>query len=343
MSSNKRNSNIELLRILSMLLIITHHYSVHGSFSFPTLTTNKIIVHMLSMGGKLGVNIFVLITGYFLVHSKYKPRKILYMWLQIEFYSVTLFLLMHIFNGAAITKVNIRTAFLPVTHQTYWFASTYIVLYLLSPYINTMIKNINKKEFERLIIICITLWCISPTFLKYATCLSNLSWFFTLYCVGAYLALYPDILKHKCSVYISLTIISFIALIGTVPLFSYLGTYHRIFAENVTYFLSGNRLLAFACSVFALIAFSKMNMPCISFINIISSATFGVYLLHDNYFIRPFLWGKIFKNNHYAASNKLIIHAFICIFITYFVCTIIELIRKMIIHTLLNSRKCKPN
>ena len=37
----KRDSNIELLRIIAILLIIMYHYSVHGgyeSFSYNTLT-----------------------------------------------------------------------------------------------------------------------------------------------------------------------------------------------------------------------------------------------------------------------------------------------------------------
>lgn len=67
-----RNSNLEILRIVSMILIIVHHYVVHGQFEWSnTITTNKILLEVLSLGGKLGVNCFVLITGYFMVQSKY--------------------------------------------------------------------------------------------------------------------------------------------------------------------------------------------------------------------------------------------------------------------------------
>lgn len=65
----QRNSSFELLRIVSMILIIAHHYSVHGGwvYDYNILSTNKLFIDLLSIGGKLGVNCFVVITGFFLV------------------------------------------------------------------------------------------------------------------------------------------------------------------------------------------------------------------------------------------------------------------------------------
>ena len=61
----KRKSNFELLRILAMLRIIGHHFSVHGDAVFATdvLTVNRLWMQCIEIGGKLGVNIFVLISG----------------------------------------------------------------------------------------------------------------------------------------------------------------------------------------------------------------------------------------------------------------------------------------
>lgn len=70
--AHSRNSNIELLRIISMFLIVVHHMSVHGFTSagrwnlqsFPSL--NQFLVQFMVIGGKIGVDIFVVITGYYL-------------------------------------------------------------------------------------------------------------------------------------------------------------------------------------------------------------------------------------------------------------------------------------
>ena len=77
-SRNKRNSNIEILRILSMLFIIAHHYAVHGfDLSAGSFTVNEVTLQILSLGGKIGVNVFVFITGYFMINSRFDAKKLL--------------------------------------------------------------------------------------------------------------------------------------------------------------------------------------------------------------------------------------------------------------------------
>ena len=69
----KRDSNFELLRIICMVLIVIHHFSVHGGYfteTQGTLPFNATLIDLFAMGGRLGVNIFVLISGYFLINSK---------------------------------------------------------------------------------------------------------------------------------------------------------------------------------------------------------------------------------------------------------------------------------
>ena len=62
---NIRKSNIELLRIVAMVIIVMHHFAIHGGFAFSseTISINRLWVQFITMGGRLGVNIFVLISG----------------------------------------------------------------------------------------------------------------------------------------------------------------------------------------------------------------------------------------------------------------------------------------
>ena len=81
----QRQSNFEFLRILAIIMIIFHHIAVHGNFSNPDVTSYLFIV-LMQMGGKIGVNIFILISGYFLIKSeKIKIKKILKLWGQMFF------------------------------------------------------------------------------------------------------------------------------------------------------------------------------------------------------------------------------------------------------------------
>ena len=80
----QRLSNFELLRIIAMILIILHHYAYHGNLiSIPNDNFNKYVAVFIIVGGKVGVNVFVLITGYFLINSKFKIKKVIQLILQV--------------------------------------------------------------------------------------------------------------------------------------------------------------------------------------------------------------------------------------------------------------------
>ena len=51
-------------------------------------------------------------------------------------------------------------------------------------------------------------------------------------------------------------------------------------------------------------AFRKMKPFYNKWINVIASATFGVYLIHDNELVRPYIWNEIFQVSlHYGKSE----------------------------------------
>lgn len=65
----------------------------------------------------------------------------------------------------------------------------------------------------------------------------------------------------------------------------------------------------------------------LKFINSISKCTFGVYLIHDNNYVRKWLWNDVFPNGSYVNSYKLVLHLIVSVVIVYVVCTAIEYIR----------------
>ena len=76
MQKNRRVSNIELLRILSIFLITMHHLVVHGSNACGYLTnysfeqgTLGIILNSFCI---IGVNVFILISGWFGIKNPIK-------------------------------------------------------------------------------------------------------------------------------------------------------------------------------------------------------------------------------------------------------------------------------
>lgn len=64
----KRNSSIELLRILSMFVILAHHFAVHNAFDYTLMDAglSRLFVQLfLESGGKVGVIVFFTITAWF--------------------------------------------------------------------------------------------------------------------------------------------------------------------------------------------------------------------------------------------------------------------------------------
>lgn len=79
MKKKQRNSNLELLRIISMFLIVLGHFAWQTNWSVNNDTSLIRLgaIHCLWIGGKLGVNLFILISGYFLINSKFKLKSFL--------------------------------------------------------------------------------------------------------------------------------------------------------------------------------------------------------------------------------------------------------------------------
>lgn len=102
LNKRQRNSSIELLRIITMIMIVFHHFAYHGNFKWDIneLTIPHFWYDYIIMGGKIGVNVFILISGYFLINNNtsiFNFKKIAKMWGEIFFYSISINILFTIF------------------------------------------------------------------------------------------------------------------------------------------------------------------------------------------------------------------------------------------------------
>lgn len=145
-----RNSNFEALRIISMLMIILHHFVVH-SYYHPIINNtnfvNDFVIFFFRSGGKLGVVLFTMITGYFMIYSRANIKKLLLLEGQVLFTSIVIFIVFVFYNNDLFTIKNVVQYFLPNINKTFWFFSGYFVLYLFMPYINNYFLLWKKTNF----------------------------------------------------------------------------------------------------------------------------------------------------------------------------------------------------
>ncbi|MGF7012209.1 surface polysaccharide O-acyltransferase-like enzyme [Lachnospiraceae bacterium PF1-22] len=328
--SKSRQSSIELLRIVAMIMIIAHHLSVHSGFDFSSepLSLNHFWILLLEMGGKIGVNIFILISGYFLITTtSLKIDKVLKLWMQIFTYSFFIFFIFLILGSTPFNLKELITNLLPITFSQWWFASTYFVLYIISPYINRLLLSLSKKEYQRLLALIILFWSFSATLWGQTFLSDNLQWFICLYIISGYLRLHWNNSLVSGAKYLIFAI--FIILLNYILTitFNFLGAKisYGSGAPGRLYSMQSLPILLIAISLF--LGFINLNIGSRPRINIISAATFGVYLIHDNNYIRPFIWQTLFKSATYSESTKLIPYSLLWIFIIFSVCTVIELCR----------------
>lgn len=346
MKEVKRQSNFELMRIVSMLFIILWHILIHGHVidncqnaalkTILQITQYVIIVH---------VNSFVVLMGFFQSKSIFKVKKVLKLIIQVIFYSVTIFLIsLKVGWINDINSVDIINSFLPsVSLYDYWFIGSYIIVYCFSDIINKFISLLDKKDYKKVLIISFLFLSLIP-FLTGQGIFNNSGYnfysFIFLYMIGGYLRRYPintsyhfKLLDNKkymliiilcfiLCIYINYTLTLFGASINNQSnVMSFIA--NRINSSNLCY--STPMVIIQTICYFELFRCLKLKNK---YINNISANVIGVYLIHDNHFIRENIYNLMgFDTKIY--SYKFIIIIISAVLSIFIVCIIFDKIRQV--------------
>ena len=327
----QRQSNIELLRIVAMLIIIGSHFSVHGGLKYSTsfLSVNRLWIQFLNMGGNIGVNVFILISGYFLINSSaLRIEKVLKLWLQIFTYSFGFYLLFLLSGQEHFSFRGLFDNAFPITTSSqYWFACNYFVLYLLSPFLNRLALGLEQKTYKHLLLLLFTIWCVIPTFLIYSWRGNNLTWFTFLYLLAGYIRIYSAGENWKCSTDFWIVFVTVVITFLTVICLDAVAI--RIPAVNgyTTYFYGKDRILILVISVFLLLGFLKLDVGSNRIINLLASTTFGVYLIHENRYFRDLLWNTVTRKASIGDKDWLLPYSLAVIILVFSACSLLEYFR----------------
>ena len=202
-SRSNRMPQFELLRVISMLLIVMLHFMSHGGVNEKLVlgTPAYFIFSLFRTLAYLGVDCFILLSGYFLCESDFRLSRIVRTALQVLFYScLGIVLAVASFHEKVGMKDLLFTLF-PISGNKYWFASAYIVMLFISPLLNNAIIHMDKKEHLTIALILLISFSIIPTILFWGKGVysdgKDLGWFITLYIIAAYVRKYPSNLKKK--------------------------------------------------------------------------------------------------------------------------------------------------
>lgn len=339
---NKRESGIELLRILMMLVIIAHHAIVNSPV-MGTINSNlagggavkNLVAMFLGWGGKTAIDVFLLITGYFQCLGTFKWRKLLNIYLLMKFYRITIYFIFLFCGVSQFSITNFLDMIFGVGHNLLsGFTTAYLVLYAVSPFLNIWIKSLSKKQLTVLISILISVFCIIPT-IFYNYNFEYFGWYITVYMIGAWLRLYSlDFMRSKkCT-----GIASLITLILSWMSIAVIWYASKIVKTRLPYywFVNGEgRPLALLTAIFLFLFFNELKNFRSDFINSVAKSTLAVLLIHaSSNTMRVWLWqavcdmGGHFEND---SIGKFVIHTLICTICVYIVCVLIDYIRRVCI------------
>ena len=334
MIRKKRKTNVELFRIFLMMMIIAHHYVVNSGitdlWNSQHITFNLLFLELIGWGGKCGINCFILITGFFMCKQKFSWMKFIKLALEIEFYSVVIYLLFVIsdYTPFSIKDFSKSILIIPLVIGKS-FVGGYIVLYLLIPFINATIAGINKKMMKQLIIILLCVYSIIPTLL-YTHLYEYIGWYITVYLIGAYLRLYsPSWMSNTKKVNIFL-LTNFLLVGISILIMNYIDARKgNTLPWDIYYFVNdSNKILAISTAVCLFVFFNHIKIGYIPFINKIALTTFGVFLIHAHSdTMRTLLWKDWLNVPSYYNNSMLWLHAITSVLIVYTICAAIDYLR----------------
>lgn len=290
-----RNSNLELYRIIVMLLIVAHHYVVNSGLIDVIRESPATVVSatMLIFGawGKTGINCFVMITGYFMCKSTFTWQKLLKLYLQITFYAVIIYGIFCVTGHESLSAFKSAFKLFPVKSVTDGFTSCFMVFFLFIPFLNIFLDKLDKRQHKYLVILLLTVYTLLPTFL-FKVSFNYVTWFIAIYFLASYIRFYGLgwRMSHKAWGYMTLFLI-LTSSASVLGLFA-LNKYGYISHWAPYYFISdSNKVLALAVSVSSFMWFKDLRIPYSRTINSIGATTFGVFLIHANSdAMRQWLW-----------------------------------------------------
>ena len=321
----QRSSNLELYRIVCMLMIVAHHYVVNsgvraeGSPMLDDPTSIKsVFLFLFGAWGKTGINCFLMITGYFMCTSKITLRKFVKLMSQIYFYKFLLYPILFIAGYETLSFVRVVKLLMPAWGINQNFTSCFIVFWLTIPFLNILVHNMNKQQHQFLLILLLVMYTFLGSIPSFNVTFNYVTWFGIIYFIASYIRIYPNPIFNHTKLWKYMTLISIFLAMLSVYLFNY------------AFVADSNKFFAVVVAVCSFLWFKNMNIRYSKIINAFGAGTFGVLLIHANSnAMRTWLWkDSVDVIGHYSLPfPQLILYSMGGVISVFVVCNLIDQLR----------------
>ena len=334
-----RLSNFDLLKIICMLLIILGHVITYPNLISNTSGYISNILEVTFFALCVHVNIFILITGYFQVDKEFRWKKVFSLLFKVVFYNIFISLILYLFSPFDISLKELLIELIPFNLDSYWFIGSYILLYLLSPYLNIIINKSSSKELKRYILILLLIFSLIP-------CLSlnlffknngyTLYQFILMYSIGAYIKKENIVdkikeIKFKRLKLIAVFLISLLINYSIFKIISWLKIENNNFLFNTLYEIINkhkfdySNIFLIIQSISLFLLFSTFNIKNKAF-SFLSSSTLAVYIIHENPFMRKYIYDLFGFNSSYKyySHPRVFLDIIVLVILILFISVLID-------------------
>ena len=335
-----RDSNIELLRIISMIAIVAHHLFYHGGIFQNTGNNiaNLLWGGVIIPGGKIGYDCFVIITAWFLSGKQFKGRRFINIALEAIFFNIVGMGLATALNNGIIEPITPRNwigCFFPISGITHGFAIYYLVFLLLLPLLNYVSEKMSKKNTQAILLLLFLIKIWSPVFrhivdiANFTDLTDGLYTFVFIYFVIVYIKRWPFKFHIHRAIWVSVFALLWILVSASYILsvaYPEIGVFSLFCSFSAGDSSPVTMLIAF-CLFFL---FKDIKVKQNKFINFIASHTFGILLFHDHNYFRYIIWERVFsvKKSYEFGFGALVLYTVSVVIIIFLIGTVIDLIRE---------------
>ena len=333
-----RASNLELLRILCMLLIIGDHLTGQGGIADYSTLPSSFVFCLIGCGSRIACTVFVLVGSWFMCEQPFKTRRPLSLWLSLWLYTVPVTLLCRL-AGLDVSLGALRWAAFPAGTRQLWFISDYLVLLLCVPLLNRLLHGLPRRAHKGVLLVLAVPLVVYPTVFGQDGILGDTAWMFLYdYLLAAYLRRWPD---NRLSRLLNRPAAALILGLGlplaNTAVLEYRGATDSKAFQYIAYYRTALGALPGLLAALALFhIFKNLDLGSNRFINGLAGTTLGVYILHQVPVLRDFLWNGIF---HAQAHHGSAAYTLLVIVLTFAGCAAIDTLRtRFIMQPLQRSR-----
>lgn len=289
-------------------------------------------------GGILGVACFTFVSANFLIESsRIKTEKILKIVLETIFYSMIIGIVLDKLELVHFGMKEVVKSLLTIITGEYWYISSYIMLYILHPFLNDFIKNSSKEKLKLLVIILsiiILLWRM----IYNKADISGLDILVTMYLFMGLLKKQDNnwFERNRYKGFLITTILVYVLTVGINILGTILDS--NIILENSKFFVTRSSILLILDGAFLFYIFKNLKIKNNKIINTLASSSLGVYIIHESRFMKSILYDTVLNVGYFFEKWYFVFYMVLVVISIYIIAVLIDLLRQKGEKAIFNQR-----